>query len=52
MLVARRQKWGGMHGSQTTSDGRAALRTLVLNGGWERSWGEAEVAPLIEAQVA
>ncbi len=49
VLVARRQKRGGMHRSLPTSDGLAALRTLVLNGGWERYWVEGEVLPLAEA---
>ncbi len=52
VLEARRQKWGGMHWSVETSDGLAALRTLVLNGGWERYWVEGEVLPLVEAQAA
>ena len=42
----------GMHWSLATSDGLAALRTLVLNGGWERYWIEGEVLPLVEAQAA
>ncbi len=49
LLVARRQKRGGMHWSLATSDGLAALRTLVLNGGWERYWVEDEVLPLAQA---
>ncbi len=36
LIVARRQKGRGMHWSQQTSDALAALRTLMLNGGWER----------------
>jgi hypothetical protein len=36
LIVARRQKNRGMHWSQQTSDALAALRTLMLNGGWER----------------
>ena len=47
--MARRQKRGGMHWSLETSDGLAALRTLVLNGGWERYWMHGEVLPLAEA---
>jgi hypothetical protein len=35
-IVARRQKNRGMQWSQATSDALAALRTLMLNGGWER----------------
>ncbi len=49
VLVARRQKRGGMHWSLATSDGLAALRTLVLNGGWERYWVEGDVLPLAAA---
>ncbi len=49
LLVARRQKRGGMQWSEATSDGLAALRTLMLNGGWERYWVEGEVLPLAEA---
>jgi hypothetical protein len=32
-----------------TSDGLAALRTLLLNGGWERYWQQREVLPLLAA---
>ncbi len=49
LLVARRQKQRGMQWSEATSDGLAALRTLLLNGGWERYWVEGEVLPLAEA---
>jgi hypothetical protein len=49
LLVAKRQKRGGMQWSLATSDGLAALRTLVLNDGWERYWGAGEVLPLAEA---
>ena len=49
VLVARRRKRSGMHWSLATSDGLAALRTLVLNGGWERYWVEDEVLPLARA---
>ncbi len=52
LLVARRQKRGGMHWSLETSDGLAALRTLVLNGGWERYWVERDVLPWAEAVAA
>jgi len=38
LLVARRQKGAGRHWSQETSDALAALRTLLLNGGWARYW--------------
>ena len=47
VLVARRQKGRGMHWSQETSDALAALRTLMLNGGWERYWQQREVLPLL-----
>ena len=49
LLVARRQKQRGMQWSEATSDGLAALRTLMLNGGWDRYWVESEVLPLAEA---
>jgi hypothetical protein len=47
LIVARRQKGRGMHWSQETSDGLAALRTLILNGGWDRYWQQQEVLPLM-----
>jgi len=34
LIVARRQKNRGMQWSEATSDGLAALRTVMLNGGW------------------
>jgi hypothetical protein len=37
-LVARRQKQRGMQWGERSSDALAALRTLLLNGGWERYW--------------
>ena len=37
-IVARRQKRKGMQWSVETADALAALRTLLLNGGWERYW--------------
>ncbi len=49
LLVARRQKNRGMQWSEATSDGLAALRTLMLNGGWDRYWVDGEVLPLMEA---
>ncbi len=49
LLVARRQKHRGMQWSEATSDGLAALRTLMLNGGWDRYWVDGEVLPLAEA---
>jgi hypothetical protein len=47
LLVAQRQKGQGMHWSLQTSDALAALRTLMLNGGWERYWRNREVLPLV-----
>jgi hypothetical protein len=52
LLVARRQKNRGMQWSQATSEGLAALRTLLLNGGWECYWVEREVLPWAEAVAA
>ena len=49
LLVARRQKNRGTQRSQATSAGLAALRPLMLNGGWERHWVDGEVLPLAEA---
>ncbi len=49
VLVARRQKQRGMQWSEATSDGLTALRTLLLNGGWDRYWVDGEVLPLMEA---
>jgi hypothetical protein len=46
-IVARRQKRDGMQLSQETSVALAALRTLMLNGGWERYWQQREVLPLV-----
>ena len=47
LIVARRQKNRGMQWSIETSDALAALRTLMLNGGWDRYWQEREVLPLL-----
>jgi hypothetical protein len=47
LIVARRQKNRGMQWSEQTSDALAALRTLMLNGGWERYWQQREVLPLL-----
>jgi hypothetical protein len=49
LLVARRQKRGGTQWSQATGEGLAALRTLLLIGGWERSWVNGEALPFAEA---
>jgi hypothetical protein len=46
LLVARRQKHQGMHWHEASSDGLAALRTLLLNGGWDLYWKEQQVLPL------
>jgi hypothetical protein len=48
LLVAQRQKGHGMHWSLETSEALAALRTLMLNGGWERYWRDREVLPLVK----
>ena len=45
LLVARRQKNRGMQWSEATSDALAALRTLLLNGGWDRYWHQQDVLP-------
>jgi hypothetical protein len=47
LLVARRQKGQGMRWQESTSDALAALRTLMLNGGWDRYWQHHEVLPLV-----
>jgi hypothetical protein len=47
LIVARRQKGRGMQWSLETSDALAALRTLMLNRGWERYWQQREVLPLV-----
>jgi len=47
LLVACRQKGQGRHWSQETSDALAALRTLLLNGGWDRYWQHRDVFPLL-----
>jgi len=47
LLFARRQKGQGRHWSQETSDALAALRTLLLNGGWDRYWQQRQVLPLL-----
>ncbi len=36
-----------MHWSEETSNALAGLRTLMLNGGWERYWQEHQVLPLL-----
>lgn len=47
LIVAQRQKGSGMHWSMETSDALAALRTLMLNGGWDRYWRHRQVLPLV-----
>jgi len=47
LLIARRQKGAGRHWSLETSDALAALRTLLLNGGWARYWQHRQVLPLL-----
>jgi hypothetical protein len=47
LIVVRRQKNRGMQWSVETSDALAALRTLMLNGGWDRYWQQREVLPLL-----
>jgi hypothetical protein len=49
LIVARRQKNRGMQWSEATSDALAALRTLMLNGGWDRYWQQREILPLLAA---
>lgn len=46
LIVSRRQKHKGMHWSRETADGLAALKTLVLNNGWDLYWKERKVLPL------
>ncbi len=46
LIIARRQKNQGMHWSEATSDALAALRTLMLNGGWDLYWQKHQVLPL------
>jgi hypothetical protein len=47
LIVAQRQKGAGMHWSLATSDALAALRTLMLNGGWDQYWRHRQVLPLV-----
>jgi len=46
LLVARRQKHQGMHWSLETSDSLCALKTLMLNHGWELYWQQRKVLSL------
>jgi len=47
LIVARRQKNRGTQWSIDTSDALAALRTLMLNGGWDRYWQQRKILPLL-----
>lgn len=46
LIVSRRQKHKGMHWSRETADSLAALKTLLLNGGWDLYWQKRKVLPL------
>lgn len=46
LIVARRQKHKGMHWSEQTADGLAALKTLILNHAWDLYWLNRKVLPL------
>lgn len=52
LLVARRQKHQGMHWRETTSGALVALRTLMLNGGWDLYWQKHQVLPLAVPSTA
>jgi hypothetical protein len=47
LIVVRRQKNRGMQWSLETSDVLAALRTLMLNGGWDRYWQQRKILTLL-----
>ena len=47
LIVAGRQKGRSLQWSQESSAALATLRTLVLNGGWERYWQQRQVLPLV-----
>jgi len=49
LLVARRQKNQGMHGSEETSVALMRLRTLRLNGDWDRYWRQQTFPSLLAA---
>ena len=49
LIVAKRQKNRGMHWSEKTADGLAALKTVMLNKSWELYWKEHKVLPLAVA---
>lgn len=46
LIVTTRQKKQGMHWSVDTSDALAALKTLMLNHGWELYRRQRQVLPL------
>lgn len=46
LIVARRQKHKGMHWSEKTADGLAALRTLMLNRAWDLYWQDRKILSL------
>ncbi len=48
-IVARRQKRRGMQWGAETSDALAAVRTLLLNGGWDAYWQERCFLPFLAA---
>jgi hypothetical protein len=52
LIVARRQKHQGMHWREATSGALAALRTLMLNGGWDLYWQKHQVLPLAVPSTA
>jgi hypothetical protein len=47
LIVARRQKGRGMQWSLETRDALAALRTLMLNDGWDQYWQQRAVPLLV-----
>jgi hypothetical protein len=49
LIVAKRQKNRGMHWSERTADGLAALKTVMLNRSWELYWKHHKVLPLAVA---
>jgi hypothetical protein len=46
LIVAKRQKNRGMHWSERTADGLAALKTVTLNKSWDLYWKEQKILPL------
>jgi len=47
LLVARRQKNQGMHGSEEISGALMRLRTLRLNDDWDRYWQQRQFPSLV-----